>query len=139
MAMLLFHVGDHRFAVECASILRVIPQVLLEKMPNNPPFVAGILLLSGEPIPVIDFCQLIEKRATHPFLNSRIILFNDRKDQTLGLLAEKVEEIVDLQPEQFDKEELYLRELDYLEKGYSDDKGMIHLLNLEKLSHFWKR
>ena len=65
MAMLLFYAGENRFAIDCSSIVRVVPHVNLKKMPDRSPLLAGVLVLGGEPIPVIDFCQIIEKRPAH--------------------------------------------------------------------------
>ena len=139
MAMLLFYAGENRFAIDCSSILRVVPNVILEKVPDRSPFVAGVMALGGELIPVIDFCQIIEKRATHPFLNSRIILLRDffsGTNRIVGLLGEKVEAIIDLHPNQFNQSESYLHQFPYLEKGYHDDRGIIHAINLREFFRF---
>ena len=138
MAMLLFYVGEHRFAIECAAILRVIPHVIIKKMPESPAAVAGLLVWGDQPVPIIDFCQLIEKRPSRPFINSRIILLKDEShsERYAGLLGEKVDEILDIQPKQFTKEEYYLQNFPYIDQGYPDQEGLIHHLNVEKFFHY---
>lgn len=139
MAMLLFYAGENRFAINCASIVRVVPHVNLEKVPDRSPVVAGVMVLGREPIPVIDFCQIIENRPAHPFLSSRIILLKDSSggsERCIGLLGEKVEEVIDLRSEQFDKSEFYFRRFPYLEKGYTDKQGIIHFIHLEEFFRF---
>lgn len=137
--MLLFYAGENRFAIDCSSISRVVPNVILDEVPDRALFVAGVMSLGNELIPVIDFCQIIEKRATHPFLNSRIILLRDSfsgKNRIVGLLGEKVEAIIDLHPDQFNQSEFYLHHFPYLDKGFHDDKGIIHAINLGEFFRF---
>lgn len=139
MAMLLFYAGENRFAIACSSIFRIVPNVLLQQIPDHDPFVAGLMFLGREPIPVVDFCQIIEKRATRPFMNSRIILLKDAysgSNRCIGLLGEKVDEIIDLSPEQFDQRGFYFEHFHYLDKGFTDEKGMIHFINLEEFFQF---
>lgn len=139
MAVLLFCAGDNRFAIDCSAILRVVPSVILKDIPHHAHFVAGLMTLGGRPIPVIDFCQIIEKRAAHPFLSSRIIILKDTScgaDRYVGILGEKVDEIVDLHPKEFDQPEFYLLDLPFISKGFSDSKGVIHLINLKEFFSF---
>lgn len=139
MAMLLLYVGENRFAIQCSAIVRVLPRVLLNKIPFHAPNFAGLMLLGGQSVPVVDFCQIIAKRAARPFINSRIILLRDSfsgSNRCIGLLAEKVEEIIDLRPDQFDATDFCSSQLPYIDKGHIDEKGMIYSINLEAFFRF---
>ena len=138
MAMLLFNVGDNRYAIDAQHVVRIIPQVLLKKMPYTILYMAGLLNMAGHPIPIVDFSQLIENRHTQFFLNSRIILVKDPQasERCVGILAENVNDVVDLHPEQFNQSELYIQHYPYLDKNYSDESGIIQCLNVEAFFRF---
>lgn len=137
--MLLFYAGENRFSIDCSSILRIVPHVNLSHMPYEVPYLAGILMLAGKAIPVIDFCLMIEQRIAKPCLNTRIILLSDPRpgsDRIAGILGETVEQILDLQPHAFSKTEFYLHHFPFLDKGYSDSQGVIQLVNPEEFFRF---
>ncbi len=139
MAMLLFYAGENRFSIDCSSILRVVPYVSLKKMPLDVPHIAGILILAGNAIPVVDFCQMIVNRPTSLFLDSRIILLKDPRPNSkkvAGILGEKVDEIVNFPPDAFCKNEFYLHLFPFLDQGFSDHNGIIQLVDLEAFFQF---
>lgn len=143
MSMLLFYVGDNRYAIDNRHVIQIVPRVLLKKIPNTPHFVAGSINFRGQFLPVIDFCQLIEQRNTQASLSSRIILLKESSSDNLpplaGLLGEKVSEIIDLETDQFGKNEFYFLNLPYFDKSYSDDHGIILNVNIVEFFHFLRQ
>lgn len=137
MAMLLFYVGTNRYAVDSKCIIKIVPQVFLEKMPSAPAYVAGFLNWLGLPIPVIDFSRLIEGRESRHAFHSRIMLLKDSiSGRHLGLLGEKVVDILDLSPHQFLTGSFYFSHYPYLAGIYNDDKGIIQRIDVEELFKF---
>lgn len=139
MSMLSFSVSENRYAIDHDHILRVIPKVLLKQIPDMPFYIAGFLNLRGEQIPVVDFCRLIEQRDTQNYLHSRIILVKDPNLEShlvIGILGEKVSEIIECLPENFDKIEFNFSHFPYLEMIYNEEQGMIQLLNVENFIRF---
>ncbi len=139
MSMLLFYVGQNRYAIDCHDVLRIIPKVTLKSVPYGSNYLAGFFNFSGKPVPVVDFCQLIEHRDAHSSLLSRIILVKDPdfdSDRVLGILGERVDEILYLKVEQFSKTEFLLHHFPYLDRVYSDEKGMIQYINVVEFFRF---
>lgn len=140
MSMLLFHVGENRYVIENRYILRIIPRVLLKKIPYAPSYIPGLLNFGGKPVPVVDFCLLVEQRETRFCMNSRIILMQDPTDEsqarTIGLLGEEILEIVDLKRTQFENVEFNRQHFPYLDRVFSDQQGVIQYLNIEEFFHF---
>lgn len=139
MAMLLFHVGETRFAIGCSDIVQVVPNVLLTKAPFPSLSLAGLLIRAGKQVPIIDFCQLIEQRPAQQFLDSRIILlaiYEGGQEKWMGILVEKVHQMIDLKPEQFTKQDYFLEQCPFISKGYLDEQGMIFTVDLEVFSRF---
>ncbi|MCC6072741.1 chemotaxis protein CheW [Massilia sp. GCM10020059] len=93
MKVLVFHIGSDRYGLRLGAIARVLPAAGLKLLPLAPAFVAGLLDLHGEPVPVIDLSQLAGAPALQLWFDTRIILLDYRVDgssRALGLLAEHV-------------------------------------------------
>jgi chemotaxis-related protein WspB len=142
MSMLLFYVGENRYAIETYSIARIVPHVSLKPIPFASPYVAGGFNLGTKPIPVIDFCQLIEGRRASTSFHTRIIVLENlieqkKEEQFIGLLGERVTEIIDLDKSQFITAGFYCH-FPYLGGVYTDHKGGIHLIKVDQLFEFLK-
>lgn len=138
MSMLLFAVGDNRYVIENRYVLRLIPSIPLKKIPYASTYVAGLLNFNGKPVPIVDFCKLIEQRVARHAFDSRIIILMDiasSKDNPplLGLIGEKVTDIYPFTPNQFSETGFYLRQFPYLDGVYSDQKGVIQQILVPEL------
>jgi chemotaxis-related protein WspB len=100
MKVLVFHIGPERYALRLAAIARVLPVAALKAIALAPPFVAGLLDLHGEPVPVIDLSRLAGVLPEQVWFDTRIVLADYRLpaggSATLGLLAEHVTGIEDI-------------------------------------------
>ena len=98
MLLLLFKVGGRHFAMPTGKIREIVPLVCLNRLPDAPDFVAGLMHYRGAPIPVIDLCLLAVGRACIPKLSTRIIIVEyeptDGRPGLLGLIAEHVVETI---------------------------------------------
>jgi chemotaxis-related protein WspB len=101
MLMVVFHLGDERYAVSANCVIEIVPSVALKAVPHVPAYVAGLFNYRTHVTPVIDLCQLALNRACRPLLSSRILLIDydrvtgrppDGRRRILGLLAERVTE-----------------------------------------------
>ena len=99
--MLLFYIGDDRYALAARQVVEVISLVELKKLARSPKYLAGLLDYRGKIIPVIDLCQLLSRRSYQPYLSTRIIIvnyaFNKENLSLLGVIAERVTETLELQ------------------------------------------
>jgi len=139
MAMLLFHVGKNRFAIGCSDIVQVLPHILLTEAPFHSPCFLGLLIRKGKQVPIVDFCQLIEQRPARQFLDSRIILLDLPQGdhvKTIGILAEKVHQMIDLVPEDFSRQEYFLDQCPYISRAVVDKQGLIFAVDLDVFSRF---
>lgn len=93
MKVLVFHIGSDRYGLRLGAIARVLPAAGLKALPLAPAYVAGLLDLHGEPVPVVDLSQLAGAPAHQLWFDTRIILVDypaDGGTRALGLLAEHV-------------------------------------------------
>lgn len=137
MLMLIFSVGEERYACDCDYILEVLPKVQLKGVPHAPDYVAGLLNFGGYPVPVVDLCQLIEGRECSDCMHTRVIMLSfelkEGEPQKLGLIAEKVTETRDLDSEQFRDSGLAIEQINYIDGVLHDKQGMVRLLEVGKL------
>jgi chemotaxis-related protein WspB len=93
---LLFYLGNECYALDADEVIEVIPAVNTRSVPHAPDYVAGLLNFRGRILPVLDMCQLTQKRACKQFLSTRIAVvdFADQEGRRhlVGLMAERVTE-----------------------------------------------
>lgn len=104
MQFLIFHLDKDRYAMPTAGLARVLPLMELKSLPQAPSFVAGLMNLHGQSVPVIDLCALACGRRHAARFDTRILLIGyarrGAQARPLGLIAEKVEGIVSFDPSQ---------------------------------------
>jgi chemotaxis-related protein WspB len=85
MLMLLFYVGDDRYAIESSRVVEVIPRVALKTLHGAPEYIPGLFNYRSQLVPVIDLHHLIRGNPCRPHLSTRIILVNyQRHDSPEG-------------------------------------------------------
>jgi chemotaxis signal transduction protein len=72
MLMLLFQIGDERWALAAAEVKAVIPLVNLQ--PHSQPMLAGLLNYHGEILPAVDVSAVIAHRAATQMLSTRAVI-----------------------------------------------------------------
>jgi chemotaxis-related protein WspB len=143
MLMLIFQVGDERYAIATTQIVEIVPRVMLRKLHRVPDYVAGVFNYQGQVIPVIDLSHLINGTPSRPFLSTRIILTrfatqsseegraSDRR--ILGLMAERVTQTVELAAADLIDAGYQTLDAPYLGKMALTQKEMIQCLRVEQL------
>jgi chemotaxis-related protein WspB len=97
---LCFEVGGARYAVRCADLLELVPNVPLREVPHAPPYVPGQFTYRGAVTPVVDLVQLMTGAPCADRLSSRILVAAypvDGETRALGLLAERATDAVRLE------------------------------------------
>ena len=98
MLLLTLNIGQERYGIEASQIEEIIPLVILKNIPMADPRIRGIFNYRGVPTPVVDLCQVFEKRACNNSLSSRIIMINPQAlsglHRPIGLVAESVTEVL---------------------------------------------
>ncbi|MEN9575036.1 MAG: hypothetical protein RL514_2891 [Verrucomicrobiota bacterium] len=129
MLFLVFQVGVDRYALEAARVTEVLALVELRKIAGAPVGTAGEFTYRGEPVPVLDLCQLTLGRASNLRLSTRILLLRHEVQhgvfKPLGLIAEHATELVQKNLGEFTavSDELMAQ----------DPRGRLRLLQLDQL------
>jgi chemotaxis-related protein WspB len=93
MLLIMCHAGANRFAFESRHVIEVLPRVNLHRLPDSPPWLAGLMIFRGSPIPVIDLTQLTQSAPCPNRLSSRIAVVEimlGETPQRFGVLAEQM-------------------------------------------------
>ena len=160
MLLLTLAAGANRYAIDVARVVEVIPKVELRAVPHAPVFVAGLLNYRGEVVPVLDLCLLLGIAASQDRLSTRIILVDDTpgshnhqnrgddivhdeigyssskqkpRPNLLGLVAERVNDLAYVLPEQIIPTPVVLPAAPYLGAIVHTDQGIVQLIAVEQI------
>ena len=99
---LTFKLGDEIFALDIAQVREVLDFTTVTRVPRTPEFMRGVINLRGTVVPVIDLRLRFGMSRTESSVNTCIIITEvtvDGEKAVLGALADSVQEVVDLVPE----------------------------------------
>lgn len=102
---LTFKLDDEIFALDVAKVREILDFDTVTKVPQTPDFMRGVINLRGSVVPVIDMRLMFGMTGTEKTVNTCIIVVEIMADDEtiiLGALADSVQEVVDLEPEQIE-------------------------------------
>ncbi len=100
---LTFKLGDEVFAIDVAKVREVLDFTTITKIPRTPDFMSGVINLRGNVVPVVDLRLCFEMSKTEKTVNTCIVVVEvalEGESAIIGALADSVEEVIDLEPEQ---------------------------------------
>ena len=100
---LTFKLDDEVFAIDVAKVREVLDLTAITKIPRTPEFMSGVINLRGSVVPVVDLRLCFEMSQTQKTVNTCIVVVEvllDGEPTVIGALADSVEEVIDLEPEQ---------------------------------------
>lgn len=160
MLLLTFTAGSRRYAIAVSRVVEVLPKLELRPIPHGPAVVAGLLSYRGNVVPVIDLSLLLGTVPCRNLLSSRMILVNDglanqnqnsvlraesddglrpAPSQTptlLGLVAEDVNDLVYVQPEQISPVPVQAANAPYIDAIVRTDREIIPLIAVQKVRNY---
>jgi len=102
---LTFKLGDEIFALDIGKVREVLDFTSVTKVPRTPEFMSGVINLRGSVVPVVDMRLKFGMSKTEKTVNTCIIIAEiilGGEAVMLGALADSVQEVVDLEPEQIE-------------------------------------
>jgi chemotaxis-related protein WspB len=93
MLLLVFHLGQERYALDAAEVAEVLPLVHVKPVAHAPAGVAGVIDVRGEIVPVVDLGSLVRNSPVEPRMSTRLIvvrLATPAGERRLALMAERV-------------------------------------------------
>jgi purine-binding chemotaxis protein CheW len=102
---LTFKLDEEIFSVDISKVREVLDFTTITKVPRTPDFMKGVINLRGSVVPVVDMRLKFGMPATEKSVNTCIIIVEinlDGETTVLGALADSVQEVMDLEPEQIE-------------------------------------
>ena len=100
-----FKLGEEIFAVDVAKVREILDVTAITKVPQTPDFMRGVINLRGSVVPVMDMRLKFGMPPTERTVNTCIIVMEvtqDGETTVLGSLADSVQEVLDLEPDQIE-------------------------------------
>lgn len=102
---LTFKLEHEVFALEISKVREVLDYTAVTKVPQTPDFMLGVINLRGSVVPVVDMRLKFGMTKTETTVNTCIIIVEielDGETTILGALADSVQEVIELDPEQIE-------------------------------------
>ena len=100
---LTFKLADEVYALDIGKVREVLDFTTVTRVPRTPDFMRGVINLRGSVVPVVDLRLKFGMTATEKTANTCVIITEvavDGDTMVLGALADSVQEVLDLEPEQ---------------------------------------
>jgi purine-binding chemotaxis protein CheW len=100
---LTFKLSDEVFALDVAKVREVLDFTNITRIPRTPEFMRGVINLRGSVVPVVDLRLGFGMPATERTVNTCIVVVEvclQGETIVVGALADSVEEVIDLEPQQ---------------------------------------
>ncbi|MCJ7602571.1 MAG: chemotaxis protein CheW [Desulfobulbaceae bacterium] len=99
---LTFKLAEEVFALDVGKVREILEFTSITKVPQTPEFMRGVINLRGGVVPVIDLRLNFGMTRTEQTINTCIIVVEvdlDGEVIVLGILADSVQEVVDMEPD----------------------------------------
>lgn len=100
---LTFKLDQDVFGMDIAKVREVLDFTAVTRVPKMPEFMRGVINLRGSAVPVVDLRLKLGMKRTEKTDNTCIIITEvtaDGEPTVLGILADSVQEVVDIDPAQ---------------------------------------
>jgi purine-binding chemotaxis protein CheW len=135
---LTFKLDDEVFALDISKVREVLDFTAVAKVPRTPDFMLGVINLRGSVVPVVDMRIKFAMSATETTVNTCIIIVEielDGETTMLGALADSVQEVIDLEPDQIEPPPRIGTRLDtrFIKGMGKRDSEFIIILDIDKV------
>ncbi|MES2393473.1 MAG: chemotaxis protein CheW [Acidobacteriota bacterium] len=135
---LTFKLDSEIFATDVAQVREVLDFTNITSIPRTPEFMRGVINLRGSVVPVVDMRLCLEMSRTERTTNTCIVVLEvqlDGESVVIGALADSVEEVIDLEPEQISPAPRIGSQIrtDYIKGMGKRDQQFIAILDIDRV------
>jgi len=135
---LTFKLEDEVFALDIAKVREVLEYTTVTKVPRTPDFMCGVINLRGGVVPVVNMRLKFGMPDAEKTVNTCIIIVEvklDGETTVLGALADSVQEVMDLEPDQIEPAPKIGTRLntDFIKGMGKHDNKFIMILDIDKV------
>ncbi len=135
---LTYKLNEEIFAIDISKVREVLDFSAITKVPQTPDFMRGVINLRGSVVPVVDLRRKFGMTETERTVNTCIIIVEisvDNERTILGALADSVQEVIDLEPEQIESAPRIGMRLktDFIKGMGKRDSQFVIILDIDKV------
>ena len=135
---LTFKLDEEIFALGIDKVREVLDYTSVTRVPQTPDFMRGVINLRGSVVPVVDMRLKFGMAKTEKTVNTCIIIVEinlDGETTVLGALADSVQEVLDLEPQQIEPAPKIGTKLrtDFIRGMGKRDEQFIIILDIDKV------
>ena len=135
---LTFKLDEEIFALDISKVREVLEFTSVTKVPQTPDFMCGVINLRGGVVPVVDLRLKFGMPEAEKTVNTCIIIVEvslDGETTVLGALADSVQEVLELEPDQIEPAPKIGTRLktDFIKGMGKRDEQFIMILDIDKV------
>ncbi|SMP52920.1 chemotaxis protein CheW [Desulfonatronum lacustre] len=135
---LTFTLDKELYAMDIAKVREVLEYTEITRVPRTPEFLRGVINVRGRAVPVVDMRLKFGMSRTEPTVNTCIIISEvelDGEATVLGALADSVQEVFDLEPDQIEPAPRLGARInsEFIEGMGKQGEDFIIILNIDKV------
>ena len=135
---LTFTLAEETFAIEIVKVREVIDYVHVTRVPRMPAYLREVINLRGSVVPVIDLRLILGMPSIEKTVDTCVIIAEvmiDGEALHLGMLADSVQEVIDVNPNQIDPPPKLGSMLDtkFIRGMGKRDEGFFIILNIDRV------
>ena len=135
---LTFQLDDEVFGLEIGKVREVLDFSTVTRVPQTPEYMRGVINLRGSVVPVMDLRLKFGMAKTESSVNTCIIITEIEMEgevTILGALADSVQEVLDLEPDQIEPAPKMGTKLptDFIKGMGKRDEQFVILLDIDKV------
>jgi len=135
---LTFQLDDEVFGLEIGKVREVLDFSTVTRVPQTPEYMRGVINLRGSVVPVMDLRLKFGMAKTESSVNTCIIITEiemEAEVTVLGALADSVQEVLDLEPDQIEPAPKMGTKLptDFIKGMGKRDEQFVILLDIDKV------
>ena len=97
-----FYLGNECYGIEVESVQEVIANEMLTRIPLAPPAVVGLMNIRGQIISAISVRRAMRMESDHDLTESTILVIR-RGGLEVGMLVDRIGDIIEVMPEQVEQ------------------------------------
>jgi purine-binding chemotaxis protein CheW len=135
---LTYKLADEVFAFDITKVREVLDFTTITPVPKMPDFLRGVINLRGSVVPVVDLRLKFGMPKTDRTVDTCVIITEvnvDGEQTTLGVLADSVQEVIDLDPDNIEPAPKIGTGLntDFIKGMGKHNDGFIIILDIDKI------
>lgn len=135
---LTFKLDGEVFSTEISRVREVLEYTDITRVPRTPDYMKGVINLRGSVVPVIDLRLQFGMSEGERTVDTCIIIIEvdiDEKTTVLGALADLVQEVVDIRPEQLEPAPTLGTRIktEFIQNMGKVDEGFIIILDMNRI------